>query len=262
MQPDPRRPSARVLVLDDLRHSYVDLADPTHLEFSYTRRFAAAIDTAFPGPAPVSAVHVGGGGFTMPRWLAATRPGSTSTVLEVDAGVVELGRRELGVDPIEGLDIRLGDARTTLARLPDGSADLVVGDAFGARSVPWHLATVEFADEVQRVLRPGGIYVVNVIDNHPMRLLAAETATLAQRFPHVVLLAAPAQLARGGGGNTVLVASDAPIDTATLAARVAERGETGTVLDQAVTRRFATGAPVLTDGRAPVDQLLTPFRSA
>jgi spermidine synthase len=262
VQPDPRRPSARVLVLDDLRHSYVDLADPTHLEFSYTRRFAAAIDTAFPGPAPVSAVHVGGGGFTMPRWLAATRPGSTSTVLEVDAGVVELGRRELGVDPIEGLDIRLGDARTTLARLPDGSADLVVGDAFGARSVPWHLATVEFADEVQRVLRPGGIYVVNVIDNHPMRLLAAETATLAQRFPHVVLLAAPAQLARGGGGNTVLVASDAPIDTATLAARVAERGETGTVLDQAATRRFATGAPVLTDGRAPVDQLLTPFRSA
>jgi hypothetical protein len=44
---------------------------------------------------PLQAVHVGGGGFTMPGWPAATRPGSTSAVSEVDAGVVELGHREL-----------------------------------------------------------------------------------------------------------------------------------------------------------------------
>jgi MFS family permease len=252
---DPELASAKVLVLDDLRHSYVDLADPTHLEFAYIQRFADAVDAAFPAGEPLRAVHVGGGGFTMPRWLAATRPGSTSTVLEVDAGVVELGRRELGVDAIPDVDIRIGDARTELAQLPASSADLVVGDAFGARTVPWHLATREFTDEVRRVLRPGGLYVLNVIDRDPLALVAAEAATVADRFVTVALLIRPDQLGPGAGGNAVLVASDDPPDLAALAAAAAGRGEPGSVLDDAATRAFARDAPVLTDDRAPVDHL-------
>ncbi|WP_219415533.1 fused MFS/spermidine synthase [Pseudonocardia nigra] len=247
----------RVLVLDDLRHSAVDLDDPAYLQFAYTQRFADAIDTAFAAGEPLDAVHLGAGGFTMPRWLAATRPGSTSVVLEIDQGVVELGRRELGVAEIPGVEVRIGDARTGLAEVPSASADLVVGDAFGARSVPWHLATAEFAAEVHRVLRHDGIYVLNVIDHPPFRLLAAEAATLAQRFPHVALMARPEQLAQGVGGNAVIVASDRPIDIAELGARAAARGEPGSVLGDAATRELADGAPVLVDDWAPVDQLLS-----
>lgn len=254
---DPERASAKVLVLDDLRHSYVDLADPAHLEFAYIRRFADAVDSAFPAGQPLRAVHLGGGGFTMPRWLAATRPGTASTVLEVDAGVVDLGRRELGVDAIPGVDVRVGDARTSLTELPDGSADLVIGDAFGARSVPWHLATSEFVDEVRRVLRPGGLYVLNVIDRDPLALLTAEAATVADRFVTVALLIRPDQLEPGGGGNAVLVASDHSPDLAGLADAAAARDEPGSVLDDAATRAFAADGPVLTDDRAPVDQLQT-----
>jgi spermidine synthase len=257
VETDPARPTGRILVLDDLRHSAVDLADPERLQFAYTRRMADAIDTAFPAGRPLAAVHLGGGGFSMPRWLAATRPGSASTVLEVDRGVVELGRRELGVDTIPALDVRIGDARTSLAAVPSGSADVVVGDAFGARSVPWHLATAEFVTDVRRVLRPDGIYLLNVIDRDPLRLLAAETATVAARFAHVTLVIRPDQLAQGGGGNAVLVASDRPLDLAALAARAAARDEPGSVLDDPATRRFATGAVELTDDRAPVEQLLS-----
>jgi spermidine synthase len=256
VETDPDRASGRVLVLDDLRHSAVDLADPTRLQFAYTRRMADAVDAAFPPGRPLSAVHLGGGGFTMPRWLAASRPGSASTVLEVDRGVVELGRRELAVDAIPALDVRVGDARTALAAVPADAADLVVGDAFGARSVPWHLATAEFAAEVRRVLRPDGIYVLNVIDYDPRRLLAAETATLAARFPHVLLMIRPDQLAQGAGGNAVLVASDRPLDLSALDARAAARGEPDSVLDEAATRRLAGAAAELTDDRAPVEQLL------
>ena len=248
--------TTRVLVLDDLRHSAVDLADPQRLQFAYIQRFADAVDTAFPPGRPLDAVHLGGGGFTMPRWLAATRPGSSSTVLEVDRGVVDLGRRELGVAAIPGLQVRIGDARTELATLPTGSADVVVGDAFGARSVPWHLATTEFADQVHRVLRPGGVYLLNIIDADPMNLLAAEAATLATRFPHVALLARPDQLAPAGHGNAVLVASTRPLDLTALAARAAARGEPGSVVDEAGVRALAAGAPVLTDDFAPTDQLL------
>jgi SAM-dependent methyltransferase len=256
VRPDPADPDVRVLVLDDLSHSAVDLTDPARLQFAYTRRFADAIDTAFAPGAALDAVHVGGGGFTMPRWLAATRPGSASTVLEVDEGVVELGRRELGVSEIPGVDVQIGDARNLLAALPAASADVVVGDAFGARSVPWHLATSEFVADVHRVLRHDGVYALNVIDHDPWRLLAAELATLAHGFPHIALLVRPEQLAPGGGGNAVIVASDRPLDVAALAARAAARGEPASVLDDGEARRFAGDAPVLTDDWAPVDQLM------
>ncbi len=257
---DGGRERGRVLVLDDLRHSYVDLDDPEHLEFAYTQRFGDVVDAAFPAGEPLDAVHVGGGGFTMPRWLAATRPGSTSVVLEIDERVVDLGRRELGVDEIPGLAVRTGDARVSLARMPDDSADLVVGDAFGSLSVPWHLATREFLEDVDRVLRPGGVLAMNVIDNDPRAFLAAETRTVQDVLDDVVVMGRPEQLADGGGGNFVVAASDRPLDRGALAERAAARDEPGSVLGDAARDALVDGAPVLTDDRAPVDQLLTPYR--
>jgi hypothetical protein len=67
----------------------------------------------------------------------------------------------------------------------------------------------------------------------------------------------PEQLAPGGGGNAVLVASDVPIDVAALAKRAGSRGEPDSVLDAGVARRFVGDAPVLTDDWAPVDQLMS-----
>ena len=256
VEPDPAVPDGRSLVLDDLRHSYVRLNDPAHLEFAYSKRMAAAIDTAFPAGRPLDVVHVGGGGFTMPRWLAATRPGTRSTVLELDRGVVELGERELGAGAIPGTTVRTGDARTGLAGMPDASADVVVGDAFGARSVPWHLSTVEFLDQVRRVLRPGGVYLLNVIDRDPLDLARAATATVGARFDTTIVVARPDETAPDGGGNLVVLGTDRPLDPAALDAAVARAGEPGAVRDPARTAAFAGDAAVLTDDRAPVDQLI------
>jgi MFS family permease len=77
---DPTRATGRVLMLDDLRHAYVDLDDPTYLEFAYVQILGDVVDAIAPAGEPVDAVHLGGGGFTVPRYLATTRPGSTSTV--------------------------------------------------------------------------------------------------------------------------------------------------------------------------------------
>jgi spermidine synthase len=255
---DPGRPSGRVLVLDDLRHSYVDLDDPTHLEFRYIQAFAALIDAGFPGAA-VDAVHVGGGGFTMPRWLEATRPGSTSRVLELDPGVVDLARDRLGLRTSPELRAITGDARLALAELPTGSADVVVGDAFGGVAVPWHLTTVEVTREIARILRPGGHYMVNVIDRRPMRFARAEAATLVEVFDEVALVGAEGAIA-GLGGNVVLVAGDRlPVGPALEAALArtdgAQRAVTGGEL-----ARWIGGARALTDDLAPVDQLITTGR--
>lgn len=258
VEEDRLRAGGRLLVLDNLRHAYVDLGDPAHLELPYAKRFGSVLDTFAPAGAPVRALHIGGGGFTMPRYLAATRPGSTGTVLEIDPDIVELARDRLGLNETPGLVIRVGDARTSLAAEPAGRYDIVVGDAFGALSVPWHLTTREFVAEIRRVLRPGGTYLLNMIDYPPLRFLAAELATLAAGFSHLAVLAEPGDLSGSGGGNFVLVASDRALPMAGLTTAAALRGERGGVGGAVVAARLAGGAAVLTDDRAPVDQLLTP----
>jgi spermidine synthase len=259
VEPDPARPSARTLYLDTLRHAYVDLEDPTWLGFPYTRIIGDLVDVIEPRRRPLSALHLGGGGFTIPRYVEATRPGSESRVLELDPVVLETAREELGLETSEHLTVRLGDARLAIDDEPDAAYDVVVGDAFGGLAVPWHLATREFAVEVRRTLAPGGLYVVNVIDYPPLGFARAEVATLRDVFGHVAVIGPASRLAARDGGNLILVASDAPIPAETILERNRERGGRDAVLaDPAGIDEFVADAPVLTDDHAPVDQLLTP----
>lgn len=251
--------SGRLLWINRDRHAYVDLADPTHLEFEYTQGFADVVDVGWPDRRPLGALHVGGGGFTVPRWLAATRPGSRSVVLEVDPAVVEVAEDRLGLRRSEQLRVEVGDARIGIRGVADGSVDLVVGDAFADLSVPWHLTTREFVAAVDRVLAPGGIYVLNVIDEGPLRFLRAEVATLAERFEVVAAISEPTTFDEGLLANTVLVASHRPLDLDAVAALATSRGEV--VLRGDALARFAGGAPVLTDDHAPVDQWLREGRA-
>ncbi|HVD29042.1 MAG TPA: fused MFS/spermidine synthase [Mycobacteriales bacterium] len=257
---DPDRATGRVLLLDALRHSYVDLADPTWLEFAYTRGMASAIDVFRPAGAPVRALHLGGGGLTVPRYLAERRPGTRSLVLEIDAGVLAIDRRTL--PDVPGVRTRLGDARVGLADQPAAGQDLVVGDAFGGVAVPWHLATREVLADVRRVLTDDGLYVANVIDHGPLAFARAEVATTAQVFPHVALVATDAALTRRGG-NLVIVASPAPLPLDALRRRLAERSAEREpalrMVAGAELVAFTGDARVLTDDFAPVDQLLTPY---
>ncbi len=245
---DPERASGRTLVLDDLRHSYVDLDDPRRLEFDYTRWLGDSIAGVAPARRPLDAVFVGGGGFTLPRWLAATRPGSRSRVLEVDGDLVELARDRLGLHTSPALRVVEGDARMTMRDQRTRSADVVVGDAFGGRAVPWHLATIEWAREVRRVLRPGGLYALNVIDDGELRLVRAEAATLLRVFRDVRLVARPGPV----GGNLVLLASDR-----SLPASAGSRARGARPLGHAAVARLAAGSAPLTDDDAPADQLLS-----
>lgn len=256
---DPDRPSGRILVLDTLRHSYVDLADPTYLDFDYVRAIASATDVSWPQGEPLSAFHLGGGALTLPRYLDAVRPGTRSVVAEIDGGVLDIAVDQLGLETGEAISTRTQDARTGLAAQTVGSRDLVVADAFGGVSVPWHLTTREVVSDAQRVLVDDGVYAVNVIDYPPLDFARAQTATVTSVFDHVVLAAAPATLDGDGGGNLVLLASDAELDTDAIRAAIDQRGTGYDVTSGSAVDAFAGEAAILTDDFAPVDQLLTPY---
>lgn len=254
---DPVRPSGRLLVLDTLRHSYVDLEDPTYLEFSYAQGMAGVLNTVGEPGAAIDVLHIGGAGYSLPQYLAETRPGTSNTVFELDARLVELAEEELGAVPADDLVTRVGDARLSIGEEPSDRYDLVIGDAFGGLAVPWHLTTVEFVEEVERVLRPDGVYTLNLIDHPPLGFARAEAATLAEVFEHVVVISEPARIAREDGGNFVLAASNEPLDLEAIRRDLAARDIDQQVAGDDELAGFIGDAQLITDDYAPVDQLIT-----
>ncbi|WP_436536984.1 fused MFS/spermidine synthase [Actinoplanes sp. HUAS TT8] len=249
---DASHPGGRTLVLNAESHSYVDVADPRYLKFGYTRMIAAAVD-AVPAPAgPLDVLHLGGGALTLPGYVAATRAGSRQRVVEIDAALLDLVRERFPQPA--GTTYATQDARVAVGASPAASQDVVIGDAFSQVAVPWHLTTAEFVTGVRRVLRPGGTYVLNLIDGPGGALARAEAATLCQVFGDVVILGDPAVLRGERAGNFVMLASDATVPVTRLRAALSAHGATGIGVVRG--DRFAGPARVLTDDYAPVDQLI------
>ena len=248
---DEDRPSGRTLRLDRLPNSYVDLEDPTYLHFRYIRLFVDVLETEAPA-GPLEVVSIGGGGFTMPGYVEATRPGSQNTVLEIDRQLVEIGEEQLALS--DTVNVVVDDARISLQDVT--SADVILGDAYSGASVPWHLTTVEYNTQIREVLGDEGIYIMNVIDYDEQRFLKAEAATLIEVFDHVALFAPTSYLAGDAGGNFVLAASQSPIDIDAIERAIQRRNGREFGIDGERLERLIDGARPLTDDFAPVDQLL------
>ncbi|MER8090804.1 fused MFS/spermidine synthase [Streptomyces sp. NPDC094048] len=235
--PDIDRDRAWLLTVDGAPQSYVDLDAPHHLEFEYVRRLAHVVDCAAAPGAPLDVLHLGGGALTLPRYVAATRPGSRQDVAEADLGLLALIAEQLPVPDGSGIAVHGEDARSRLERTPPGSLDVLVADVFGGSRVPAHLTTVEYAGAARRALRDGGTYAANLADGAPFDFLRSQLATFAAVFEELALIAEPAVLRGRRFGNVVLVASRTPIDTAALTRRCAAdafpaRVEDGPALDR------------------------------
>lgn len=247
LMPDPDRARAWTLLVDGAPQSHVDLDDPAHLDFAYQRRLGHIADLLAPPGKPIQAVHLGGGAFTMARYIAATRPRSTQQVVERDAALVQLVRRELPLDPTARVRVRAVDAREGLAKIPDGWADLVIADVFSAARTPAHLTSTEFLDDVRRVVKPGGFYAANLADGPPLRHLRGQIATAAGVFPELALAVDPAVLRGKRFGNAVLLGSDRELPVAELTRRIAGDPHPGRVEHGKALADFAGGATAVTD---------------
>ncbi len=250
LRPDRDRPRGWTLLIDGAPQSQVDLDDPTYLAFEYQRRIGHVIDLAAPPKQPLHVVHLGGGAFTLARYVAATRPRATQQIIEIDGPLVQLVRRELPLDPQARIRVRSTDARAGLAKIPDGWADLVVADVFSGTRTPAHLTSTEFLAEVRRTLKPGGWYTANLADGPPLAYLRGQIATAAEVFPELALAAEPTVLRGKRFGNAVLVAAGTPLPVAELTRRVAGDGYAGRVESGRGLLDFAGGARPVTDAGA------------
>ena len=274
---DADRPRAWTLRVDGIPQSHVDLDDPLYLEFEYMRRLGHLADLAAPAGEPLRVLHLGGGGLTLARYVAAARPGSGSQLaVHSDRALVNLVRRLLPLDqparhagsgrraPGQAgaggrsgertragrIRVRVGDARAVLAQVPAGSFDLVIADLFSGARTPAHGTTVEFAAAAAAALSPSGIFAANMGDGPPLAHARARVATVRAVFPRAALIADPAVLRGRRFGNLILAAARRELPVAALTRRTAGDPFPGRLIDGEELDLFASGARPVTDASA------------
>ncbi|MEV5430772.1 fused MFS/spermidine synthase [Streptomyces sp. NPDC052701] len=252
LMPDVDRERAWLLTVDGAPQSYVDLDEPTHLEFEYARRLGHVLDVLADPGRPLDVLHLGGGALTLPRYLAATRPGSRQDVVEADRGLLELVAEHLPLPEGAGVALHAADARAWLETAPADCADVLVADVFGGSRVPAHLTSVPYAREAARVLRDRGVYLANLPDAAPFAFLRSQLATLGTVFEELVLIAEPGVLRGRRFGNAVLAAAHRPLDTAALVRLTAADAFPARVEHGPALREFIGGArPVRDEDAVP-----------
>ena len=266
---DADRPGAWMVLVDGVSQSHVDLDDPRHLELEYMRRLGHVADLAAPAGAPLRVLHLGGGGLTLARYVAATRPGSCQVAVESDAEMAGLVQRRLPIAaPHAGqISVRVADARAALEQFlsptpadgsaaglppqfPAGSFDVLVCDVFAGAQTPGHVTSAEFTAMAASVLAPSGIYAVNVGDGPPLAHARRRVATVQSVFTHACVIAEAAVLRGRRFGNLVIAAAGHELPVSELTRLTAADPFPARVVEGGALARFVAGAEPIMDARA------------
>jgi len=252
----------KALGLDNLIHSHVCLDDPTFLIAGYQKIFSEVSTYIAQENPSLRVLFIGGGGYIMPRYLEEVYPQSTLEVIEIDPEVTRVIFEYFGLSPDTNIVTHNEDARMVVPKLPEGQYDLIIGDAFNDLSVPYHLTTKEFNEQIQALLKDDGIYAVNVVDKlHSGRLLRACVKTLQQTFSYIYLICDDPDWEDDNRKPHVVVGSFQPLSDAALRDANAQAGRSYltshiTPDDTLTSWLSAQENILLTDDYAPVDNLV------
>lgn len=208
------------------------------------------------------AMIIGGGGYTLPRWLDKYMPRMHVDVVEIDPAVTEAVYRFLGMPRDTKIQTHNMDGRQFVQEhAKPGSYHLIIQDAVNDLSVPYHMMTREYNQAIRRALTPDGVYLLTVIDEPNGRFLNAAIRTMQASFPHVSVLGDWAVWTSRDRGVYVIAGTPEPFDMDKLQQVLARQGitESKTVMmpPQELQALLDRAKPIiLTDDYAPVDNLI------
>lgn len=251
-------PGSFTLVVDGTPQSHVNMSDPSQLFFEYIQRMGHVIDQLKMPGEPLTAVHLGAGALTLPRYVEHTRPGSRQQVIELERELVDFVRAELPWSKRASIRVRYGDAREVVGKLPPGlhgEVDLLIIDVFGGARIPAHVTSVEFYREASALLAPEGIVLVNIADGPGLAFARGQAATLGAAVNEVAALA-EAQVLKGRRfGNVVLVGSPTALPLDWMPRLLAGGPHPAKVLNGRELRDWIAGSPIVTDATAVASPL-------
>lgn len=241
------RDGVRHLIVDGVAHSAVDM-ETGESTFPYVHVMELP-GWFFEKPGRMLLVGLGAGS------LARTYSdrGWEVDAVEIDPMVTKLAREHFGFTSDHALVCHM-DGRRYLQQT-DRQYDVIILDAFGSSSIPFHLVTSEAVAAAAKSLSPGGIVALNIWsvgwrDN----IVNGLAATLETSFAHVralPLAEPPDQL-----DNLVLLASDRPLELRDEPPVPRDRFSADYDRAHAWDNRFrpdVNGIPVVTDDRNQVD---------
>ena len=154
-------------VPDDLRF---ELACEYHREIARRIEGMAEKRAASAGAAPLRVLVMGGGGFSLPKYLAAYVPAAQVDVVEIDPAMVKIAREQFfldeclektGAEKDGRMSIIVGDAWGALKAAAE-PYDVIVNEVFGGKRPLGPMETDEGARVVAEHLAPGGVYLADV----------------------------------------------------------------------------------------------------
>ncbi len=253
------------MVLDNLTHSYVYPDNPYHIEYFYERIYSDVLWWKYRQDSPFITLTIGGGGYTFPRFMDAVYPKSDNYVVEIDPEVTKAAFNQMGVPHNTRIQSFNEDGRWFVMNCTK-KFDVVFIDAYNDISIPYHLTTKEFAQQIKHIMNPGGIVLTNIIDNFQQgSFLPSYMRTLRSVFGenNVHLISINPDFMNTGLSTFIVMTGNGVIDMKSFSAFLNKRfeGETASkivpeaLVNDYIKRNYSV---LLTDDYAPIDNLIAP----
>ena len=222
---------AWILALGGAEQSHVNVDHPGEIFYEYLRRLANHVDEHGEPGEPLRVLHLGAGALTLARYIEYTRPGSVQVAVDLERELLDFVLDALPMPTAGNLTTIIGDARSVLTQdLSTEEFDIIVLDIFSGAGAPGHLTVPEFYAEMNELLRPGGIVLVNVGDDPPFAFADSQISAMSQVFSTVIASAPTEIFSRKYPGNMIVAGTQAKLDLAMVDRLRAAGPHPGTVL--------------------------------
>ncbi|HOW53440.1 MAG TPA: fused MFS/spermidine synthase [Syntrophorhabdaceae bacterium] len=260
-----RQTELEAMVLDNLIHSYVSLKDPRHIEYEYERIYADVLKWKFDEKTAFKSLTIGGGGYTFPRYIELTYPKAQVDVVEIDPEVTKVVYDHLGLPKDTKITSYNTDGRWYVMNCKE-KYDLVFTDAYNDLSIPYHLTTKEFAEQIKAVMNPGAILMSNIIDNFQRGIfLPSYIKTLREVFgeKNVHLISVSPDFRKTRISTFIVLAGNGNFDITQFQSFVRERlgaHAASSVVPEDLMEEFINrkASIIIRDDYAPIDNLIAP----
>ncbi len=211
-------------------------------------------------------LSIGGGGYTFPRYMEVSYPHAHIEVVEIDPEVTRVATNYLGLPTNTRIKTTNTDGRWFVMNCKE-RYDVIFTDAFNDLSIPYHLTTREFMEQLKSILDDKGILMSNVIDNFQKgAFLPSYMLTLRAVFGegNVYLLSVSPDFANLRISTFIVIACKGGLDMRGfdrwLRKEAGNTTKSAVVPDSLVNELLTKHKSVLiTDDYAPVDNLIAPI---